>query len=196
MKRFFDILFSFIGLIVIFPILLIISLIIIFTSEGGIFYRQVRVGKNNKDFRIYKFRTMYVNSDKFGLLTVGGRDARITKIGYHLRKYKLDELPQLINVLLGEMSFVGPRPEVRKYVDMYNAKQLKVLSVRPGITDLASIAFRNENEILSKQSNSEQYYIEEIMPEKIRINLKYISEKKAFSDFGVLLKTILSIVKG
>lgn len=196
MKRFFDILFSFIGLIVIFPILLIISLIIIFTSEGGIFYRQVRVGKNNKDFRIYKFRTMYVNSDKFGLLTVGGRDARITKIGYHLRKYKLDELPQLINVLLGEMSFVGPRPEVRKYVDMYNAKQLKVLSVRPGITDLASIAFRNENEILSKQSNSEQYYIEEIMPEKIRINLKYISEKKMFSDFGVLLKTILSIVKG
>lgn len=192
-KRAFDIIFSFWGLLFLFPILLIIILLIKLSSKGPAFYRQLRVARGNKDFRIYKFRTMHIDADKLGLLTVGGRDPRITSVGYYLRKYKLDELPQLINVLLGDMSFVGPRPEVRRYVDLYNEEQKKVLDVRPGITDLASIAFRNENEILSQQAEPDQYYIEVIMPEKIRINLEYLSNKHIFSDVGVIFKTFGAI---
>lgn len=194
MKRLFDIIFSFLGLLFLFPLLLLISLMIVITSKGGVFYRQVRVGKNNKDFRIFKFRTMHVNADKLGLLTVGGRDPRVTKIGYYLRKYKLDELPQLINVLKGDMSFVGPRPEVRKYVDLYTEEQRKVLMVKPGITDLASIEFRNENEILSKQEKPEKYYIEVVMPEKLRLNLMYLENKTLVGDVKIIINTIAKVL--
>ncbi|MDD4150457.1 MAG: sugar transferase [Bacteroidales bacterium] len=195
MKRVFDIFFSFLGLLALLPLFLTISFLIIIDSKGGVFYRQVRVGKNNKDFKILKFRTMRPNSDKSGLLTVGSKDNRITKIGYFLRKYKLDELPQLINVLIGDMSFVGPRPEVRKYVDMYNQKQLKVLSIRPGITDYASIKYSNENELLSKSDNPEQAYINEIMPAKLTLNLKYIAEANIRTDIKLIFNTIAKIFK-
>lgn len=195
MKRFFDLFFSFFGLMILSPLLVIIGIVIICTSRGGVFYRQVRVGKGNIDFRIYKFRTMKVNSDKLGLLTVGGRDPRITRIGYYLRKYKLDELPQLINVLLGDMSFVGPRPEVRKYVNLYSEEQREVLKVRPGITDLASIEYRGENDILSKQSEPNKYYIEVIMPHKLKINLEYLENRSLKKDIGVILKTFKAIME-
>jgi lipopolysaccharide/colanic/teichoic acid biosynthesis glycosyltransferase len=148
MKRLFDILASYFGLMFFLPFLTIVGILIVIDSKGGVFYRQVRVGMGNKDFRIFKFRTMRPDSDKAGLLTVGAKDNRITKIGVFLRKYKIDEFPQLLNVLIGDMSIVGPRPEVRKYVDMYNAEQLRVLEVRPGITDYASIEYSNENELL------------------------------------------------
>lgn len=194
-KRLFDVFFSLFGLLLIAPILIIVAILIKTNSKGSVFYRQVRVGKNNKDFKIFKFRTMHVNADKLGLLTVGGRDPRITSIGYYLRKYKLDELPQLINVFIGEMSFVGPRPEVRKYVNLYSSEQLKVLNVKPGITDLASIEFRNENEILSEQKNPDQYYIDIIMPKKLEINLKYIQKRNLINDIGVIFKTFLIILK-
>lgn len=194
-KRIFDFIFSLFGLILIFPILIIVSILISINSKGGIFYRQVRVGENNKDFKIFKFRTMYLNADKLGLLTVGGRDPRITKVGYYLRKSKLDELPQLINVFLGDMSFVGPRPEVRKYVELYSDSQKKVLEMKPGITDLASIQFRNENIILAKQENPNQYYIDVIMPTKLEINLKYLKERSLLKDCIVIFKTFLIIFK-
>jgi len=195
LKRIVDILSSVFGLILFFPIFIIVTILIKLTSKGSVFYRQIRVGKNNKDFRIFKFRTMEVDSDKFGLLTVGGKDSRITRIGYYLRKYKLDELPQLINVFIGEMSFVGPRPEVRKYVALYTEEQKKIFRVRPGITDMASIEYRNENEILSQQINPDQYYIEVIMPRKIQINLDYISQRNLYQDFSVILKTFSAILK-
>ncbi len=195
MKRLFDFVVSFLGLLAISPILLIVAILIVIDSKGGIFYRQVRVGKGNKDFRIFKFRTMHTDADKLGLITIGGRDPRVTKVGYYLRKYKLDELPQLINVLVGDMSFVGPRPEVRKYVDLYTEEQKKVLQVRPGITDLASIEFRNENEILEKQENPNQYYIDVIMPHKLDINLKYLKNRSLLKDIGVIFKTFLAILR-
>ncbi|MDD2386989.1 MAG: sugar transferase [Bacteroidales bacterium] len=195
MKRVFDIVCSFLGLLALLPLFILISILIIIDSKGGIFFRQVRVGKNNKDFKILKFRTMRPNSDKSGLLTIGSKDNRVTKIGYFLRKYKLDELPQLINVFVGDMSFVGPRPEVRKYVDMYDQKQLKVLSLRPGITDYASIEYSNENELLSKSDNPEQTYINEIMPAKLSLNLKYIKEKGIKTDIRLIFKTIAKIFK-
>jgi len=164
------------------------------TSKGPVIYKQVRVGKNNKDFKIFKFRTMVVNADKLGLLSVGDRDPRITQIGYYLRKFKLDELPQLANVLIGDMSFVGPRPEVRKYVNFYNQEQMQVFKVRPGITDLASIEFRNESELLSNQEDPDSYYINVIMPKKLQINLHYLKERTLFKDIGVILKTFLAII--
>jgi lipopolysaccharide/colanic/teichoic acid biosynthesis glycosyltransferase len=194
MKRLFDILFSIIGICLLFPVFIIISIGVLF-SKGPIFYSQIRVGKNNSDFKLLKFRTMRTGSDKKGLLTVGGKDPRITPIGYYLRKYKLDELPQLFNVLIGEMSLVGPRPEVRKYVDMYSEAQKNVLTVRPGITDYASIMFRNENELLAKASEPEKYYIEEIMPEKLRINLEYINNNHLFKDVVIIFQTFWAIVK-
>jgi lipopolysaccharide/colanic/teichoic acid biosynthesis glycosyltransferase len=189
-KRIFDIFSSLIGLIILSPFLLLISLLVLFSSRGGIFYRQTRVGKNDKNFRLWKFRTMKPDSDKKGLLTVGGRDPRVTRIGYFLRKYKLDELPQLINVLVGEMSVVGPRPEVRKYVDMYSPEQLRVLDVQPGITDYASIEYSNENELLAKSSDPEKTYIEEIMPAKLKLNMKYIEEKSLGTDLKIIFRTI------
>jgi len=189
MIRFFDILLSFLGLIVLTPFFFIISLLIICTTKGSVFYLQQRVGKNQKDFTLYKFRTMKKDAYKKGLLTVGEKDARITNIGYFLRKYKLDELPQLLNVLIGQMSLTGPRPEVRKYVDMYNDEQKKVLQVRPGITDFASIEFRNENQLLAQSENPEKYYIEEIMPKKLIINLKYIENQSLKTYFQILFLT-------
>lgn len=189
-KRLFDIFSSLLGLIILSPFLLIISLLVLFSSPGGIFYRQTRVGKNDKNFRLWKFRTMKPDSDKKGLLTVGGRDPRVTGIGYFLRKYKLDELPQLINVLVGEMSVVGPRPEVRKYVDMYTPEQMHVLDVQPGITDYASIEYSNENELLAKSSDPEKTYIEEIMPAKLKLNMKYIEEKSLATDLKIIFRTI------
>jgi lipopolysaccharide/colanic/teichoic acid biosynthesis glycosyltransferase len=195
MKRLFDIVFSFLGLVFLLPLLILIILIMKISTKGPVIYKQLRVGRNNNDFFIFKFRTMFVNADKFGLLTVGERDSRVTKIGFYLRKFKLDELPQLVNVFYGDMSFVGPRPEVRKYVDLYNPMQLQVLNVRPGITDLASIEFRNENELLSSQEDPDSYYIEVIMPKKLQINLDYLKESTLFKDVWVIVKTFLAIVK-
>jgi lipopolysaccharide/colanic/teichoic acid biosynthesis glycosyltransferase len=195
LKRIFDILISLFSLILLSPILIIVLVLIRLTSKGPVFYRQTRVGEKSRDFKILKFRTMYVGADKLGLLTVGGRDSRITKVGYYLRKYKLDELPQLLNVFIGDMCLVGPRPEVRKYVDLYSDSQKKVLDVRPGITDLASIEFRNENEILAEQENPDKYYIDVIMPHKLQINLKYIKERSLIKDFEVIFKTFSVILK-
>jgi len=194
MIRFFDILFSFLGLIILMPIFIILSLLIICTTKGSVFFLQQRVGKNNTDFTLYKFRTMKKGADKKGLLTVGEKDTRITKIGYFLRKYKLDELPQLLNVLVGNMSLVGPRPEVRKYVEIYNEEQKKVLQVRPGITDFASIEFRNENQLLKQSDNPEKYYREEIMPKKLEINLTYFNNRSLKNYFKILILTVKSVL--
>ena len=194
LKRIFDIFFSFSLLVLLSPILLIISIFIKLGSKGSIFFRQLRVGLNNEDFYIYKFRTMYTGSEKKGLLTVGKRDQRITYAGYLLRKYKLDELPQLINVLNGTMSFVGPRPEVRKYVSLYTEAQKKVLSIKPGITDPASIAYANENELLAKAADPEKEYIEQIMPAKLALNQSYIAKQGLWSDLKIILKTMIKII--
>lgn len=195
MIRFFDIVFSFIGLLLLSPIFVIIYLIIVCTSRGGGFYSQVRVGKDGKDFRLYKFRSMRTGSDAKGLITVGGRDPRITGIGYFIRKFKIDELPQLFNVLIGDMSLVGPRPEVRKYVDMYNDEQKRVLSVRPGITDYASIEYVDENEILGKAEDPDKAYIEEIMPAKIELNMKYINNQSVGEYFKIIFLTVFKIFR-
>jgi lipopolysaccharide/colanic/teichoic acid biosynthesis glycosyltransferase len=194
LKRSFDIIASLIGLILLAPVIIIISFLIVIDSRGGIFYKQVRVGKNNIDFKLYKFRTMRSGSDKKGLITVGARDSRITSMGYYLRKYKLDELPQLFNVLFGDMSLVGPRPEVRKYVDMYNEQQRQVLTVKPGITDYASIEYSNENEILGKAVDPDKVYIEEIMPHKLSLNLRYIKDQSLLTDIKIILSTLKKIV--
>ena len=186
---------SLLGLLFLLPIFLILAVWIKFDSQGSIFFRQIRVGKDGKGFRIYKFRTMIVNAEKMGIITIGERDPRITNSGYFLRKYKLDELPQLINVLKGEMSFVGPRPEVRKYVEMYNQEQLKILTVKPGITDYASIEYINEDEILGKSLDPERTYIEEIMPQKIKYNMKYINNKTVIEYFKIIFLTIIKIIK-
>ena len=193
--RLLDIVLSLLGLIFLLPIFLILAVWMKFDSQGSIFFRQIRVGKDGKGFRIYKFRTMIVNAEKMGIITIGERDPRITNSGYFLRKYKLDELPQLINVLKGEMSFVGPRPEVRKYVEMYNQEQLKILTIKPGITDYASIEYINEDEILGKSSDPEKTYIEEIMPQKIKYNMKYINNKTVIEYFKIIFLTIIKIIK-
>lgn len=195
LKRSFDIILSFIGLIILLPFFLIISLFILFDSKGGVFYLQNRVGLNQIEFKLFKFRTMHSNAEKKGLITVGYNDSRITKVGYYLRKYKIDELPQLINVLFGTMSFVGPRPEVKKYVDLYSIEQLKVLSVKPGITDYASIEYSNENEILAKSENPDKTYIEEIMPAKLALNNKYINEMSFVTDIKIIFNTFFKIAK-
>ncbi|WP_049374680.1 sugar transferase [Haemophilus influenzae] len=195
MIRFFDFILSLVGLVVLALIFIVLAIWIKIDSKGPVFYKQVRVGQNGIDFGLFKFRSMVVDADKKGLITVGGRDPRITRSGYFIRKYKLDELPQLINVLLGDMSLVGPRPEVRKYVDLYTDEQQKVLSVKPGITDYASIEYMDENEILGKSSDPEKTYIEEIMPEKIKYNMKYINNKNLFEYFKIILLTVLKIVR-
>ena len=192
-KRLFDLLFSFLGMVVLSPLFLIVSLFIISDSRGGVFYCQKRAGKNNKDFNLIKFRTMMTGADNRGLLTIGEQDQRITKTGRWLRKYKLDELPQLINILKGEMSFVGPRPEVRKYVDLYSPEQAIVLSVRPGLTDYASLEYINENQVLSTFSDPEKAYMEIIMPAKLLLNLKYISEQGMITDLEIIFKTLRKI---
>ena len=196
MKRLFDILVSFIGLIIISPIFLILGIWIKLDSKGPIFYKQIRVGRGNRDFFLYKFRSMRVGADKSGLITVGGRDPRVTRSGYYIRKYKLDEFPQLINVLKGDMSLVGPRPEVRKYVEMYTPEQMHVLDVRPGITDLASIRYRNENELLEKAEDPDKYYIEVIMQDKLRINLEYVKNHSFLYDIKLIFGTFWAIING
>lgn len=193
MKRLFDIVFSVTGIILLLPVFIITGIWIMLDSRGGVFYRQMRVGQGGKDFGIFKFRTMHTGADKKGLLTVGGRDPRVTPAGYYLRRYKLDELPQLFNVLKGDMSMVGPRPEVRKYVDMYNDEQKGVLEIKPGITDLASIEYSDENDLLSKAANPEEEYIRVIMPHKLRLNLKYIQEKSLLLDLKIIGRTVAKI---
>lgn len=193
MKRLCDIVLSALGLIIFCPLFLVLSIWIALDSTGGVFYRQTRVGRGGRDFKLLKFRSMRIGADKKGLITIGDKDARITKSGYYIRKYKFDELPQLINVLKGDMSFVGPRPEVRKYVDLYTAEQLCVLNVRPGITDPASIQYSNENELLEKAEDPEQYYINTVMPDKLRINLEYLEKRTLWSDFKVIIKTISKV---
>ena len=194
MKRIFDIVASGIGLILLSPLFIILTIWIKCDSTGPVFYRQIRVGRNNRDFQLLKFRSMRVGSDKKGLITVGGRDPRITRSGYYIRKYKLDEFPQLINVLKGDMSLVGPRPEVRKYVDMYTEEQMRVLDVRPGITDLASIRYRNENELLERVNDPDKYYVEVIMPDKLRINLEYVARHSFTFDIRLIFQTFRAIV--
>lgn len=164
-------------------------------SEGPVFYRQVRVGKGNRDFRLFKFRSMRVGSDRKGLITVGGRDPRVTRSGYYIRKYKIDELPQLINVFTGDMSLVGPRPEVRKYVDLYTPEQMHVLDVRPGITDPASIRYRNENELLAQVEDPDRYYVEVIMQDKLQLNLEYVEKQSFRFDLQLIFKTFSEIIR-
>lgn len=195
MKRLFDIVASGLGLIVLSPLFLVLAIWIKLDSKGPVFYRQVRVGFKNKDFRIFKFRSMRVGSDKGSLVTIGGHDPRVTRSGYFIRKFKFDELPQLINVFLGDMSLVGPRPEVRHYVDYWTPEQMHVLDVRPGITDPASIKFRNENELMEKAEDPEKYYIEVIMQEKIRLYLEYVEKQGFWYDLALIFKTFWVIVK-
>lgn len=195
MKRLFDIVASGLGLIVLSPLFLILAIWIKLDSKGPVFYRQVRVGYKNKDFRIFKFRSMRVGADKGSLVTIGGHDPRVTRSGYFIRKFKFDELPQLINVFLGDMSLVGPRPEVRHYVGYWTPEQMHVLDVRPGITDPASIKFRNENELMEKTEDPEKYYIEVIMQEKIKLYLEYVEKHSLFYDLGLIFKTFWVIVK-
>ncbi len=193
MKRLFDIVSSGLGLIVLSPLFAILAVWIKTDSRGPVFYRQIRVGRDNKDFRLYKFRSMRPDSDKFGLITVGGRDPRVTRSGYYIRKYKLDEFPQLINVFLGDMSLVGPRPEVRKYVDMYTPEQMRVLKVRPGITSLASIRYRNENDILAASEDPDRTYIEQVMPDKLAIDLEYVDRATLWNDIKLIFSTFREI---
>lgn len=195
MKRIFDLFFAFLGIMLLLPIYLLIAIFIKLDSKGEILYKQERIGKDGIPFYVLKFRTMVPDAFSKGALTVGSRDPRVTGVGFYLRKYKLDELPQLFNVLFGEMSFVGPRPEVKKYTDLYNENQKVVLSVKPGITDYASIKYRNENDLLAQSSDPEKLYIEEIMPEKLNLNLKYINDNNVFKDIKIIINTFYTIVK-
>lgn len=190
-KRIFDLICSTLGLIILSPVLIIITIRIKMGSDGPVFFKQIRVGENNKEFEILKFRTMVVNAEKLGRQITVGNDNRITKIGAFLRKYKLDELPQLINVFKGEMSLVGPRPEVPRYVKLYNEEQRKVLAVKPGITDLASIRYRDENDLLGEVDNPDEFYINTIMPDKLALNLEYINKNNVFFDVYIIFKTII-----
>lgn len=194
MKRLFDILASGCGLLVLSPIFIIVAIWIKLDSPGPVFYRQTRVGRHNKDFRIFKFRSMRVGSDKGSLVTIGGRDPRVTRSGYFIRKFKIDELPQLINVFTGDMSLVGPRPEVRHYVNYWTPEQMRVLDVRPGITDPASIRFRNENELLEKAQDPERYYIDVIMQEKIKLYLEYVEKSSFWYDIKLIFQTFKVII--
>lgn len=195
MKRLFDIVASACGLILLSPLFFIVSVWIKLDSIGPVFYRQVRVGRYNKDFRIFKFRSMRVGADKGSLVTIGGRDPRVTRIGYYLRKFKIDELPQLINVFIGDMSLVGPRPEVRHYVNYWTPEQLHTLDVRPGITDPASIKFRNENELMESAEDPESFYINVIMQEKLKLYLEYVHNASFWYDIKLIFKTIYTVVK-
>ena len=195
MKRLFDITVSFIILLLFLPFGLIVSFAILFESRGGVFYFQERIGKNGIPFKLWKFRSMRKGSDKAGKLTVGMKDPRITRSGIFIRKYKLDEFPQFINVLKGEMSIVGPRPEVKEYVELYTEDQREILKVKPGITDLASLEYFKENELLGKSDNPQKTYIEEIMPAKIELNKKYISNPTIGADIKIMWQTFLKMIK-
>lgn len=192
-KRLFDLTFSFAAILFLLTPGLFLALAIVLGSSGGAFYRQVRVGRNEKLFRLLKFRTMYSGSDAKGLLTVGSADKRVTGIGKFLRKTKLDELPQLFNILFGQMSFVGPRPEVPKYVALYSEDQKRVLSVRPGLTDYASLEYINESDLLAQQPDPEKFYIETVMPAKLSLNLKYINEMGCSTDLKIIFRTLFKI---
>jgi len=196
LKRLFDIIGSIIGLFLLSPLFLLLSIWIKIDSKGPVFYRQKRVGKNGKLFSLFKFRSMNIGAEKNGLLTVGRNDSRITRSGFFIRKYKLDEFPQLINVLSGDMSIVGPRPEVPKYVALYNENQMKVLQIKPGISDWASIKFSNESELLEKSENPEKFYLNEVMPQKLALNLKYVETKTIWMDFKIIFFTIKKILTG
>lgn len=193
MKRAFDIVISVVVLIVLSPLLLLLALAVLVTMGWPIFYRQTRIGKDSKAFKIIKFRTMVNRADKMGLPITTGKDPRVTPVGRFLRGTKLDELPQFLNVLWGPMSLVGPRPEVPKYVRMYSRKQMRVLSVKPGLTDPATIAFRNEESILARYDDPEKAYIEEIMPDKLKLNLAYIEKASFFGDLAILYKTFVKL---
>lgn len=193
-KRAFDLLFSLTGLVFLLPVFSIISVFIIIGSKGPVFYKQIRVGRNNVNFGLLKFRTMCTGADSLGLLTVGDNDPRVTTVGFWLRKYKIDELPQLINILIGDMSFVGPRPEVRKYVELYDTGQQRVLSVKPGITDWASIQFCNENQLLASADDPEGFYIKNIIPLKINRNLEYIDHHSLWIDLKIIILTLKKII--
>ena len=194
-KRIFDIVSSSVVLVVLSPVFAAIAVWIKLDSPGPVFYRQVRVGRGNRDFYLYKFRSMRVGADRQGLITVGGNDPRVTRPGHFIRKYKLDEFPQLINVIKGDMSIVGPRPEVRKYVEMYTPEQMKVLCVRPGLTDPASIRYRNENELLATVEDPERYYREVIMPDKLRLSLEYVHRASFWMDIKFIFGTLGEIVR-
>ncbi len=195
MKRLFDIIVSTLILLPFSIFGIFFCLAILLESKGGIFYCQERIGKNGIPFKIFKFRTMKVNADKAGTLTVGMRDPRITRIGFFLRKFKLDEFPQFINVLIGQMSIVGPRPEVKEYVDLYSEEQRKVLEVKPGITDYASLEYFNENELLGSSENPRETYVKEIMPAKLELNKKYLANPTLIHDLKIMWKTFLKMVK-
>jgi lipopolysaccharide/colanic/teichoic acid biosynthesis glycosyltransferase len=195
LKRLFDIVVSLIILILFFPIGIIISIWILTESKGGVFYKQERIGKNGAPFKMFKFRSMRKDADRSGKLTVGMRDPRITKSGYFIRKYKLDEFPQFLNVLIGEMSIVGPRPEVKEYTDLYTEEQKRILSVKPGITDYASLEYFKENELLGNSPDPQKTYIEEIMPAKIELNMKYIQKPGIGQDLKIMWKTFMKIIK-
>lgn len=194
MKRLFDIFVSLFILLLFLPVALIIAFFISLESKGGVFYFQERIGKNGVPFLLWKFRTMQKNADQYGKLTVGMNDARITKSGLFLRKYKLDEFPQFINVLFGQMSIVGPRPEVQEYVSFYTEEQREVLNVKPGITDYASIEYFYENELLGKSADPKKTYIEEVMPAKLAINRKYVQQSGFFQDVKIMWLTFLKII--
>ena len=196
LKRAMDIVLSAGGIAVLSPVLLLIALAIVIDSRGGVFYRQVRVGRNGREFRIFKFRTMVSDADKRGLLITVGADSRITRVGKILRKTKLDELAQLFNVLKGDMSFVGPRPEVPRYVAMYTPAQRNVLLVRPGITDYASVAYRDENDLLAGADDPERVYIEEIMPAKLELNRQYLSQIGVLTDLKLIFSTVIAVARG
>lgn len=193
-KRIFDLFFSLVGIVILMPLFLVIAVLIKLDSAGPVFFQQVRIGRFGREFRIYKFRTMVHEAEKMGKQITVGQDKRITTIGNFLRKYKLDELPQLFNVIKGEMSLVGPRPEVPKYVALYTPRQRQVLDVLPGITDLASIQFRNESELLENTANPENIYISEIMPQKLELNMQYISQVSLGFDIFIILKTLLRVI--
>ena len=192
LKRCFDLFFSILGVLILLPLIIVVSILIKLTSKGAVLFKQVRVTKDGKLFKIYKFRTMRENSEGNKQITVGN-DSRITGIGHILRKTKLDELPQLFNVIKGEMSLVGPRPEVPRYVELYTEDQRKILSVPAGITDYASIYFSNESELLGKAEDPEKYYVEKIMPHKIDLNMKYINNMGILTDIKIIMLTILKI---
>lgn len=195
MTRLCDIVFSLFGLLILSPLFLIVALWIVIDDPGPVFYRQQRVGKDNKDFGLLKFRSMRIGADKMSLITIGDHDPRVTRAGYFIRKYKLDELPQLWNVLIGDMSLVGPRPEVRRYVDTYTEEQRRVLNVRPGITDYASIEYIDENRLLAQSANPDKTYIEQIIPAKIRLNMRYIEHQTLGEYFKIILLTLSKIIR-
>lgn len=195
MKRGFDIAVTLVLLLVLLPLLLVLALLVLLSSPGGAFFRQVRVGRHGREFRLLKFRTMRPGSEVLGQLTIGGRDPRVTRVGYFLRKSKLDELPQLWNVLTGAMSLVGPRPEVPKYVARYTAEQREVLTVRPGITGPASLRYIDENELLAKSADPEKTYIGEVMPAKLAIDLEYVKRASMLTDLRILVGTFRGLFR-